>query len=307
MLGRSYLQSALVILIGLICTSADGQIPPIPASAQHSIERILGTIGTYSAAESVFKIRLARNDIRLDLLGQRLTNGFPVESWVAFSPEIRGGGLLMSELQLLEQEVDGVSSAALDGELSITGLANAMMLDQPRLLTMNLSGTGSFDKLATGMRKSLDAIAAVHSSKVNPLRPPFPRTSSIDAGPIDAILAMKGSVRNGIYRASIGQIAVLNNTPFGKEMGAGTSVVLAGTNLDALMQGEIVCTGEQLQSVLKALRSRKMSLISIRNHTVGEHPQLVFVRFLGSGRATDLASAVRFILDVQVGNVRPAA
>src|SRR5262249_32354006 len=112
MLGKAYLQSALVISIALMCTSGHGQIPPIPVSTRHSIERILGTTGTYASAESVFKIRIARNDISLGLFGQRLTKGFPVESWVAFSPEIRGGGLLMSELQLLEEEVDGVASAA---------------------------------------------------------------------------------------------------------------------------------------------------------------------------------------------------
>ena len=121
------------------------------------------------------------------------------------------------------------------------------------------------------------------------------------------ILSMKGNVTNGIYRASIGQISVLNNTPFGKEMGASTSVVFTGTNQAAMVQGEIVATAEQLQHVLKALRANRLDLISIRNHTIAEHPQLVFVRFMGSGPATELARAVRYALDVQVGTIRPAA
>src|SRR5207244_4087040 len=154
-----------------------------------------------------------------------------------------------------------VASAVLDAGLNITGLANTTIFDQPRLLTMNVSGTGPFDKLATGIRKSLDAIAAVRAAKTSTARLQFPKTSAIDGGPIDTILSMKGTVTNGIYRAAIGQISVLNNTPFGKEMGARTSVVFTGTNQDAMLQGEIVATPEQLQRVLKAIRTKGLDLI----------------------------------------------
>src|SRR5262249_48972099 len=147
-------------------------------------------------------------------------------------------------------------------------------------------------------RKCLDAIAATHSAKAGiPSRPPFPKMSAIDAGPIDAILSMKGAVTNGVYRASIGQITVLNNTPIGKEMGVSTSVVLSGTNQNALLQAEIVATAEQLQRTLKALRAKRLEFISIRNHLIAEHPQVVFIRFQGNGPATDLARAVRSALD----------
>ncbi|OLE74627.1 MAG: hypothetical protein AUG12_00990 [Acidobacteria bacterium 13_1_20CM_2_57_8] len=291
-----------------ICASGYAQIPPIPSSTQRSIERIVGISGSYAANESVFKIRIPRTDITLALQGRGVTTGFPIESWVAFSPDIRGGGLVMSELQLLEGEVNPVASAALDSGLNITGLGNTMLFDQPRLLTMNLSGTGSFDKLASGIRKCLDSISAAGAGKTGAaVRSEFPATSTIEGGPIDTILSMKGTLTNGIYRAAIGQITVLNNTPFGKEMGAVTSVVFSGTNQNAMVQGEIVVTVDQLQGVLKALRSKRLDLISIRNHTIAEHPQLVFVRFQGSGSATDLAKAVRYALDVQVGAVKPPA
>src|SRR5262245_18460167 len=190
-------------------TPSYAQIPPIPSTAQRSIERIIGVTGSYTSSESVFKIPIPRTDIALNVQGQRVNTGVPIESWVAFSPEIRGGGLLIGELQLLEEEVNPVVSAALDAGLDINGLANALLFDQPRLLTLDLSGMGSFDKLASAVRKCLDAIAATHSAKAGTPsrpRPPFPKASAIDGAPIDAILSMKGSVTSGIYRASIGQI-----------------------------------------------------------------------------------------------------
>jgi len=305
---QMFRRSVCFAFVCTLATASYAQIPPIPLTAQRSIERIIGVTGSYTPGESVFKIRIPRTEIVLNVQRQRVATGSPIESWVAFSPEIRGGGLVIGELQLLEEEVNPVASAALDAGLEINGLANAMLFDQPRLLTLNLSGTGSFDKLASAVRKCLDAIAVTHSSKAAaPVRSQAPKTSAIDAGPIDAILSMKGAVTNGVYRASIGQITVLNNTPIGKEMGVSTSVVFSGTNQNAVVQGEIAATADQLQRVLKALRARRLDLISIRNHTIAEHPQLLFVRFEGTGPATDLAKAVRYALDVQVGAIKPAA
>jgi hypothetical protein len=58
-----------------------------------------------------------------------------------------------------------------------------------------------------------------------------------------------------------------------------------------------------LKKLLTALRTKGIHIASIRNHTVGEHPQWVFVRFWGEGTAIQLAKAVRYALDVQVGAV----
>jgi hypothetical protein len=289
---KFFLRFILISVLTAFGADGEAQIPPIPSAAQRSMERILGRSGSYVPSESVFKIRIPKT-------------GFPIESWVAFSPEIRGGGMMMGELQLLETEVNPVATAILDAGLDINGLANATLSDPLRLLTMNISGTGSFDSLAGGVRKALDVLSAAQT-KTSAARPAFPKSSSIDGEPIDAVLSMKGTVVNGIYRAAIGQISVLNNTPFGKEMGASTSLTFAGTNQDATVQGEIVASADQLQRVLKALRAKRLDLISIRNHTIGEHPQLVFVRFTGNGTALDLAKAVRYALDVQVGALKPA-
>ena len=65
--------------------------------------------------------------------------------------------------------------------------------------------------------------------------------------------------------------------------------------------GELLATADELQNVLKALRMKGVSVTSIRNHTFGEHPQVVFVRFWAEGPALDLAKALRFVLEVQVG------
>src|SRR5262249_61659841 len=93
----------------------------------------------------------------------------------------------------------------------------------------------------------------------------------------------------------------LRGDPIGREMGMTAWLAFAGTDTHAVSTGDMLATGDELQDLLKALRMKGMYVTSIRNHTFGEHPQVVFVRFWGEGAALDLARALRFVLEVQVG------
>jgi hypothetical protein len=70
-------------------------------------------------------------------------------------------------------------------------------------------------------------------------------------------------------------------------------VSVAGTNDHALAQGEFVETADGLKVLLKALRAKGVNIVSIRNHTLGEHPQFVFVRYWGRDSALELAKKIR--------------
>jgi hypothetical protein len=127
--------------------------------------------------------------------------------------------------------------------------------------------------------------------------------SSIDPGPLNTILSMRGSVLDGVYRAAIGRRALLDGETIGREMGISTWVAFAGTDDHALVQGEFAATSDELQNLLKALRSKNFNVTSIRNHPAGEHPQFLFVRFWQQGKSVELARGLRYALDVQVGSV----
>lgn len=114
---------------------------------------------------------------------------------------------------------------------------------------------------------------------------------------------MKGIVTAGVYKAAIGSRAVLNGELVGREMGMSTWISVAGTDDHALADGEFIESPTGLRKLLTALRARGIRIASIRNHTLGEHPQSVFVRFGGQGTALQLAKAVRYLLNLQVGAV----
>jgi len=205
--------------------------------------------------------------------------------------------------------VNPVITVALDAGLDVTGLAASSLFEGPRLQTLDVTGTGTFEGLASAFRKSLDEIRRVRRTATLRLTkfavPAVPLESAIDGGPLDTILSMRGVVIGGVYRAAIGSRAVLHGELIGREMGMSTWVSFAGTNDHALAHGEFAETPDGLKTLLKALRSKGLNIISIRNHTLGEHPQFVFVRFWGQDSALELAKKIRYVLDTQVGAMAP--
>jgi hypothetical protein len=276
-----------------------------------SIDRVIGHKGSYIPEEGVYKILLPREEATIVQDYQKLSPNLGLNSWAAFASGVHHEAVLTGQFLLLEDEVNPVLDVVLDAGLDVTGLAASCSFDGPHLQTIDVTGVGSFPTLASAFRKGLDATQRVRRTiavlSKHASRPTIPIESAINAGPLDAVLSMKGTVTAGVYKAAIGTRTLLNGELVGREMGMSTWISVAGTNEHALAQGEFVESPNGLRKLLTALRARGLNISAIRNHTVGEHPQSIFIRFWGEGTAIQLAKAVRYVLDVQVGAVSPGS
>lgn len=277
----------------------------VPPQARVSIDRITGGKGAYVADDGAYRVIFPREEATIVTDDRTLSPGLGLNSWVAFTSAIHHEAILTGQFLLLEDEVNAVLTMALDAGLEVTGLAATSIFDGPRLQTLDVTGFGTFENLAGAFRKGLDEVRRVRRATTRPKSalPEVPTTSAIDAAPLDAVLSMKGVVTEGVYRAAIGKRALLHGELVGREMGMSTWFSFAGTNGRAVAQGEIVETAGDLKKVLKALRVGGINITSIRNHTLNEQPQLVFVRFWGQGTALELAKALRYVLEVDVGAI----
>ena len=296
-----------VVVAALSSTAA---MPPISPQARAALDRALGAKGVYVEEESAYRFAFPRLDIGVQVGRQRLSPAQAPRSWATFSPSMRQEGVMAGEIIALEDEVNRVMSAALNAGLEVTGLGATLLFEQPRLLSLNLWGEGTFQSLAGALRKTLDEVGHPGAGRSNSpssgaISPPI--ANSIDPTPLNGVLSMRGVVSDGIYRAAIGRIAVVNGTPIGREMGMSTSIVIFGTNDRAFAQADMIVSPDELQRVLKALRARDFTVTSIRKHTVGEHPESMFIRLWKQGAAVDLARGLRFALDVAVGAAKVAS
>jgi hypothetical protein len=297
---RDIVAVLLLAVVGVASAMAE-----VPERARADIDRIIRDKGTYAADEGVYKVVLPREAATIVQDSQTLSPNVGLNSWAAFISGVHHEAVLTGQLLLLEDEVDTVLPAALDAGLQVTGLADSSLFAGPRLEVLDVAGVGTYQGLASSFRKALDAIQRRRISTPRPVEklPELSLDSSINPEPLNAILSMRGSVSQGVYRAAIGQRALLFGELLGREMGISTWIVFTGTDNNSLAHGEFVTRPDELQKLLKALISRNIRVVSIRNHMVGEHPEFLFVRFWQQGRSVEVARGVRYALDVQVGAI----
>jgi hypothetical protein len=299
---RLFASSLLGVVAGAFSMTLMAAVPP---QVRVSIDRITGGKGAYIADDGAYKVVFPREEATIVTDDRTLSPGLGLNSWVAFASAIHHEAILTGQFLLLDDEVNAVLTVALDAGLEVTGLAASSVFDGPRLQALDVTGLGTFENLAAAFRKGLDEVRRVRRTTTRPKSalPAVPTANAIDAAPLDAVLSMKGVVTGGVYRGALGKRAVLHGELVGREMGMSTWFSFAGTNGRAVAQGEIVETSGDLKKVLTALRVRGINITSIRNHTLNEQPQLVFVRFWGEGTALELAKALRYVLDIDVGAI----
>jgi hypothetical protein len=294
------LANVLVTFLAVVFSSS--AICEVPQQERDHIDSVTSGKGTYVDDDGVYKVIFPREDATFVRDGQTLSPNLGLNSWIAFKSAVHHEAIATGQILLLQDEVDAVLAKALDSGLVVTGLASSPFFAGPRLRTLDIVGVGSFQDLAAAFRLCLDEIELVRRGIRTKSAPPEAQlVSAIDPDPLDKILSMKGVVIEGVYRAAIGTRTLLYGELIGREMGMSTWVSFAGTNARAVMHGELVTGPNDLQTVLKALSAKSIQVASIRDHTVAERPQVVFVHFWSEGSAIDMANAIRYVLNAQIG------
>src|SRR5438034_6563747 len=191
-------------------------------------------------------------------------------------------------------------SAALDNGLNVTALHNHFFFDQPKVFFMHIEGEGMTQKLASAVKKVYDTTKAIRGPDPKPAesfsvvgQPSLPEKNSITAAPLNEILAMQGEAKDGMVKFTIGRTADMHGVKIDKDMGVNTWAAFAGSDDNAVVDGDFAVTEDELQPALKALRAGKINIVAIHSHMTHEEPRILFFHYWGRGHARDLAQAVK--------------
>jgi hypothetical protein len=266
------------------------------------IEQITGMKGTYNEKENVFKVTTPRTDVQVSVDGWKMPPFMGLGPWAAFTPH-RSGAMVMGDMVLFQDEVNPAMSAALDSGLEVTALHNHFFYDEPKVYFMHIGGHGSADKLARGVRVVFDKVKEIRGQNSQPGAAfpgeRIPEKSSISAGPLQAILGAKGQVNNGMFKVVLGRTTKMAGTTVGNEMGVNTWAAFAGSDDNAVVDGDFAMLESELQTVLKSMRKEGINIVAIHHHMSGEKPKVLFLHYWGRGKAEDLARGLRKTLDAQ--------
>jgi hypothetical protein len=279
------------ILLGLISNALAADLDTA------RIDQITGLKAKFNEKEGVYKVTFPRNDVKIIVDGWTMPPFMGLGTWAAFTKGVHTEAMVMGDTVLFEDEVNAAMSAALDNGLSVTALHNHFFFDQPKVYFMHIEGEGTVDKLAGAVRKVYDTVKQTRAANPQPKDSfgarPLPEKNSIGAAPLNEIFGAQGEAKDGMVKFTFGRPAKMHGVTLGNDMGVNTWAAFAGSDDNAIVDGDFAVTEDELQPVLKSLLKEKINIVAIHQHMTHEEPRIMFFHYWGRGTTKDLANAVK--------------
>jgi hypothetical protein len=272
-------------------------IPGASALDTAKIDNITGLKGKRNEKEGVYRIGFSRSDVAVAVDGSTMPPFMGLGTWAAFIQGVHTEAMVMGDTVLFEDEVNPVMSAAFDSGLSVTALHNHFFFDHPKVYFMHIEGEGTVEQLAGAVRKIYDKTKEIRAANPQPKDSfggtALPEKNSISADPLNKIFGMTGETNNGMVKFAIGHPATMHGVKIDNAMGVNTWMAFAGSDDNAMVDGDFAVTEDELQSALKAIRVGGINIVAIHSHMTDERPRILFFHYWGRGPAKKLAEAIQ--------------
>ena len=251
-----------------------------------------------TVAGDVHRYGFPRTDLQVTVDGVSIKPAFALGGWVAFK-QMEGGAMAMGDLVLLETEINPVMSKLIEDGMEITAVHNHLLRANPATFYMHVGGHGDPVKMANAIKTALAA------SKT-PLATPQPAASQpaidLDTAQLEQIIGAKGQANGGVFQFGVPRRDAVSEhgtqlVPPGPS-GVATAINFQPTgDGKAAITGDFVLLGEEVNPVIKALRTNGIEVTAIHSHMLTEQPRLIFMHFWANDDALKLAKGLREALD----------
>jgi hypothetical protein len=303
------LWTAAAILAALLATSAYAQIidwkifvePFVSAAHAQDVDwqKVDETLGRKPAVSGdVHRYGFPRSDLSVTLDGVTIKPALALGGWVAFKP-MPGGVMAMGDLVLLETEINPVMAKMIAGGLEITAVHNHLLRASPATFYMHIAGHGDPAKIAATIH---DALAESKTPLTVAAASGPPPAVDLDTAQLESIIGVKGQNNGGVYAFNVPRRDPISEggmqlAPVGP-MGVAIAINFQPTGGGkAAITGDFVLSGDEVNPVIKALRSNGIEVTALHSHMLDEQPRLFFMHFWANDDAIKLARGLRAALD----------
>jgi hypothetical protein len=239
-----------------------------------------------------------RSDLTVTLDGVTIKPALALGGWVAFKP-MHGEAMVMGDLVLLESEINPVMLKMIEGGLDITAVHNHLLRASPATFYMHVGGHGDPTKMAAVIH---DALAVSKTPLSMPAAAGPPPAVDLDTAQLDHIMGAKGQANGGVYQFNVPRrdpvnmegMAMTPPAPLGAAIGINFQPTGGGK---AAITGDFVLTSDEVNPVIRALRTNGIDVTAVHSHMLDEQPRLFFLHFWAVDDAMKLAKGLRAALD----------
>jgi hypothetical protein len=121
----------------------------------------------------------------------------------------------------------------------------------------------------------------------------------LDTAKIDEAMGRSGQKTGEVYRLGFPRTD-LHISVAGFEIKPGLALgswaAFAGNDNDAMVMGDLVLLENELTPVMKKLRAAGFDITAVHNHVLNEVPRVVYMHYMGHGKAVELAKSLHAAL-----------
>jgi hypothetical protein len=296
---RFWLVSSLLMLLALVGTGIRAPLTTSAHAQEIDWQKVDESFGRRPVVTGdVRRYGFPRSDLNVTLNGVTIKPALALGGWVAFKP-MQGGAMVMGDLVLRESEINPVMLKLIEGGLDITAVHNHLLGASPATFYMHIGGYGDPAKMAAVIR---DALAASQTPLASSgAATPAPAVD-LNTAELDQLIGVKGHANGGVYQFAVPRRDSVAEggmpiSPAGP-MGLATAINFQPTgDGKAAITGDFVLTSEEVNPVIRALRTNGIDVTAVHSHMLDEQPRLFFLHFWANDDALKLGRGVRAALD----------
>ena len=169
-------------------------------------------------------------------------------------------------------------TALLDHGLEATALHNHFFWETPRVFYMHVHGHGKASDLAARVKPALDLVGKGSAPRRTRRERAGDRWKARYRGAVEDDRT-SGDQSGAVYKITIGR-ADLKLQQMGAtinaRMGLNTWAAFYGTDVDAVVAGDVATLALEVTPVLKALRAHGIDVVAMHHHMLGTQPIVSF-------------------------------
>ena len=287
------------IVLWLVVSIFVAQFITAATAQEINWQKVDDTLGRKPAVSGdVRRYGFPRSDLTVTLDGVTIKPALALGGWVAFKPT-HGEAMVMGDLVLLESEINPVMLKMIEGGLDITAVHNHLLRASPATFYMHVGGHGDPAKMAAVIH---DALAVSKTPLSMPAAAAPPPAVDLDTAQLDQIMGAKGQASGGVYQFNVPRrdpvnmdgMAMTPPAPLGAAIGINFQPTGGGK---AAITGDFVLTSDEVNPVIRALRTSGIDVTAVHSHMLDEQPRLFFLHFWAVDDAMKLAKGLRVALD----------